>query len=214
MKIVFITSFLVALCGARENPFLITSTNSSNAVTSQKNSYKPPLTSRVYNFPSSARVLKEATFTFQNLDGSLETRKIEIEHSIDWRTPLVLSQGSLKKNEAFVAPVATMDVSKLAPACSTGKLDFISFKLSRNNLFIQTKDPMLRSFTLSDPSSVIVDFRHNGLFNTAQMKFNTVPFVGTKVTNHGKLARVTIVLDENHECKVLKEANGVNVICE
>lgn len=205
MKIAFITSFLVALCGARENPFLITSTNSSNAVTSQKNSYKPPLTSRIYNIPSSARVLKEATFTFQNLDGSLETRRIEIEHSVDWRTPLVLSQGSLKKNEALIAPVATMDVSKL---------DFISFKLSRNNLFIQTKDPMLRSFTLSDPSSVIVDFRHNGLFDTAHMKFNAVPFVGTKVTNHGKLARVTIVLDGNHECKTLKEANGVNVVCK
>jgi len=214
MKTALIASLLVSLCGARENPFFATSRNPSNTVTSQKNSYKPPLTSMTYNFPSPARVLKEATFTFQNLDGSIETRKIEIDHSIDWRSPLVLSQASSKNSETSVVPQAIVNVNTLAPACATGKLDFITFKPSRNNLLIQTKDSMVRSFTLSDPSSVIVDFRHDGLFNAAQMKFNTAPFVSTKVTNHGKFARVTIVLDGNHECKVLKEANGVNVVCK
>lgn len=213
IKMALATSLLVSLCGARENPFFATATTSANAVTSQKNSYKPPLTSMTYNFPTSARVLKEATFAFQNLDGSIETRKIEIDHSIDWRSPLVLSQGASKNSEVQVSSV-TADTSSVAPVCATGKLDFIAFKPSKNTIFIQTKDPMMRSFTLSDPSSVIVDFRHDGLFNAAAMKFTAAPFVGAKVTNHGKFARVTVVLDGNHECKVLKEVSGVNVVCK
>lgn len=213
IKTALVASLLVSLCGARENPFFATSTNPTSAVTSQKNPYKPPLTSMTYNFPTSARVLKEATFTFQNLDGSIETRKIEIDHSIDWRSPLVLSQSVPKNSEAPVLSV-TAEANTVAPTCATGKLDFISFKPSKNILLIQTKDPMVRSFTLSDPSSVIVDFRHDGLFNAAGMKFNTAPFVSTKVTNHGKFARVTLLLDGNHECKALKEVNGVNVVCK
>lgn len=214
MKRVLIATLLASLCDARENPFFPTAINPSNTVTSQKNSYKPPLTSMTYNFPAPARVLKEATFTFQNLDGSIETRKIEIDHSIDWRSPLVLSQVSPKNSETSVVSSAVSEANTLAPTCATGKLDFITFKPSKNTLFIQTKDAMVRSFTLSDPSSVIVDFRHDRLFNAAQMKFNITPFVSTKVTNHGKFARVTILLDGNQECRVLKENNGVNVVCK
>lgn len=213
IKMALVTSLLVSFCGARENPFFATYTNSSSAVTSQKNPYKPPLASMTYNFPKSARVFKEATFTFQNLDGSIETRTIEIDHSVDWRSPLVLSQ-SLPKNSEAPMPSVTVDTNAVAPVCITGKLDFIAFKPSKNNLLIQTKDSMVRNFTLSDPSCVIVDFRHDGLFNAAQMKFNTAPFVSTKVTKHGKFARVILLLDGNHECKALKEVNGVNVVCK
>ncbi len=211
IKTVLIASLLSSLCGARENPFFATSADPSNTVTSQQNPYKPPLTSMTYNFPKSARVFKEATFTFQNLDGSIETRTIEIDHSIDWRLPLVLSQSSTKNSEATTT---VTKANTLLPTCPTSKLDFISFNSSKNNLVVQTKDSMIRSFTLSDPSSVIIDFSHDKLFNATQMKFNTSSFVSAKVTNHGKFARVTIVLDGNHECKVLKEVNGVNVVCK
>jgi len=214
IKTVLIASLLGTLCGARENPFFATSTNPTNTVTSQKNSYKPPLTSMTYSFPKSARVLQEATFTFQNLDGSIETRTIEIDHSIDWRSPLVLSQSSPKNSESPSTSPTSTQTNTLAQVSTVSQLDFITFKPSKNNLLIQTKDQMIRSFTLSDPSCVIVDFRHDGLFNTAQLKLNNVPFVSTKVTNHGKFARVKIVLDGNHACKVLKEANGVNVACK
>jgi len=72
----------------------------------------------------------------------------------------------------------------------------------------------VRSFTLSDPSSVIIDFRHNGLFDPMLAKLNTAPFVNVKVAKHKDLARVTLLLDGNHECKALKETNGVNVVCK
>jgi hypothetical protein len=210
IQILIITSLIASLCDARENPFFATSTNPSNTVSSQKNSHKPPLTSMTYNFPSNAHVLKEASFTFQNLDGSIETRKIEIDHSIDWRSPMILSQSTIKNSETTTQLVPTTNPNVKA----TDKVDFLHFVPTKNNLLIQTKKTMVRSFTLSDPSSVIVDFRHNGVFNPTLTKLNIAPFVNVKVAKHKDLARVTLLLDGNHECKALKETNGVNVVCK
>jgi hypothetical protein len=210
IQLILITSLITSLCSARENPFFTTSANPSNTVSSQKNNHKPPLTSMTYNFPSNARVLKEASFTFQNLDGSIETRKIEIDHSIDWRLPMILSQQTNKHSEIASQPIPTNNSS----LTTAHKIDFIHFIPSKNNLLVQTKNTMVRSFTLSDPSSVIIDFRHNGLFDPMLAKVNTAPFVNVKVAKHKDLARVTLLLDGNHECKALKETNGVNVMCK
>ena len=203
-KTLLLSSLLINILVARENPFFSTSENQTHATTSQKNTNKPPLTTMTYNFPNHSRVLKEVTFTFQNLDGSTETRKLEIDQSIDWRAPLILSQTSNTHSKRSIPATAS-------PSCELG---FIQFSASKNHLSIATKDPMIRTFSLSDPSSIVIDFKHNGAFQAYHKELFSAPFTKVNVGNHGKFARVTITLDGQHTCKIAKTAQGVSVICQ
>jgi hypothetical protein len=157
-----------------------------------------------YNFPNHSRVLKEVTFTFQNLDGTTETRKLEIDQSIDWRAPLILSQSNEKSVKKSIPITA-------APACDLG---FIQFSASKNHLTIMTKDPMIRNFSLSDPSSVAIDFKHAGVFETYQKELSSIPFTKVTVTNHQQFARATITLDGQHTCKISTINSGISVVCK
>lgn len=204
-KALLLSSLLVSILFSRENPFFSTTENQNHTTTSQDELHKPPLTTMTYNFPNHSRVLKYLTFTIQNLDGSTETRKLEIDQSIDWRIPLILSQQQGK--------AATKTTSEIAPS-SSGELGFIRFSTTKNHLSIVTKNPMIRNFTLSDPSSIVVDFKHDGIFKMSQKKLYSSPFTHVKVTDHGKFARATITLDGSHTCNVTKAAQGAMVICK
>lgn len=57
-------------------------------------------------FPSSARLIKKIEVTFQNIDGSIQTKSIAVRGRIDWRTPLLISQV-LNKNQ--IAKVQNTD---------------------------------------------------------------------------------------------------------
>lgn len=203
-KTLLLSSLLASLLFSRENPFFSTAKNKTNSTTSQENFQKPQLTTMTYNFPNHSRVLKEVTFTFQNLDGTTETRKLEIDQSIDWRAPLILSQARSESVKPSI-PVTT------ASSCD---LEFMHFSGSRNHLTITTKDPMIRNFSLSDPSSIVIDFKHNSIFEAYQKELSSVPFTRVIVTNHRKFARATITLDGQHTCKVSKVTSGISVVCK
>lgn len=205
-KVLFLSAILSCTLLARENPFFSTAESATMPITSNQVTHQPPLTSMTYNFPDQARVLKEATFTFQNVDGSLETRKLQIDQSIDWHKPLVLSQYGIEKKAATVT----------APIGQSASTDsgFIQFQSSGNRISLITKDPILRSFSLSDPSSMIVDFAHTAVFTPYEKTLGTSPFLKVKVTNHGKFARAIIVLDGRYTCTVSKTVQGATVVCK
>lgn len=173
-------------------------------MTSNKVAHEPQLTSMTYNFPDQARVLKEATFTFQNVDGSLETRKLEIHQSIDWRNPLVLTQYGAQSTSA--APAAARS--------SSADCGFIQFVHVGNKMTMLTKDAVLRSFSLSDPSSIVIDFAHTTRFSPYEKTLAASPFVKVKVTNHEKFARATLTLDGRYSCTVSKTDQGASVLCK
>lgn len=203
-KVFYISLLLASAAFSRENPFFSSEESSTMPIASNTVTHKPPLTSMTYSFPDQARVLKEATFTFQNVDGTLETRKLQIDQSIDWRHPLILSQYENQKT----APATPTNKS------SNANNEFIQFIHSNNRISLITKDPLLRSFSLRDPSSMIVDFVHPTTFNTYEKNLSAAPYTKVKVTYHGKFARALITLDGQHVCKVIKTDQGVNIICK
>jgi len=206
-KVLLVSAMLSYSLLARENPFFSITEGATMTMSANKVPHHPPLTSMTYNFPDQARVLKEATFTFQNVDGSLETRKLQIDQSIDWHNPLVLSQyGGEKK----AAAAATSTIGQSITADNS----FIQFQPSGNRISLITKDPVLRSFSLSDPSSMIVDFAHTALFTPYEKTLNASPFTKVKITNHGKFARAIITLDGRYTCVVSKTAQGAAVVCK
>jgi len=178
-KTLLLSSLLITTLFARENPFFSLSEGIALPVSSEKNTNKPPLTSMTYNFPNNSRLLKEVSFTFQNVDGSFETRKLEIDQSIDWRAPLVLSQSNIRSS-----PSTTKEKS------SNVNNELIQFIASGNKTSLIAKEPMIRQFTLTDPDSVVVDFKHSGAFESY------------------------IALDGHHICNVSKTDQGASVICK
>lgn len=203
-KALYISLILACTVFARENPFFSTEESSAMPVSSNTVMHKPPLTSMTYSFPDQARVLKEATFTFQNIDGTFETRKLQIDQSIDWRHPLVLSQYGSQK------------VTSSAPINKSSHADsgLIQFVHSGNRITLVSKDPILRSFSLGDPSSIIIDFVHSSAFNTYEKDLSASPYSKVKVTYHGKFARAHITLDGRYTCTVAKTDQGASVICK
>jgi hypothetical protein len=205
-KVFLLSAILSCALIARENPFFSTAESASMPLSSNQVPHQPPLTSITYNFPDQARILKEATFTFQNVDGSLETRKLQIDQSIDWHKALVLTQYSGEKSAA----IATAGSGQSRSADN----GFIQFATSSNRILLTTKDPILRSFSLSDPSSIIVDFSHTATFSPFEKTLESSPFVKVKVTNHGKFARAIISLDGHYTCTVSKTAQGAAIVCK
>jgi len=202
-KTLLLSSLLITALFARENPFFSLSEGGILPVSSEKNDHKPPLTSMTYNFPNNSRLLKDVSFTFQNIDGSFETRKLEIDQTIDWRSPLVLSQATSRQSSGISEGKSS--------STSAGFIQFIS---SGNRISIVTQEPMLRHFTLSDPDSVVLDFKHSGVFESYQKELSTAPYTKAKITNHGKFARVVLTLDGRHICNVSKTDQGASVICK
>lgn len=202
-KTLLLSFFVVTSLLSRENPFFSLSEGTQLPISSEKNDHKPPLTTMTYNFPNNSRLLKDVSFTLQNIDGSFETRKLEIDQSIDWRAPLVISQASAHRSNG---------TNEEKPSAT--KNGFIQFISSGNRISIITHEPMIRHFTLSDPDSIVIDFKHSGVFEAYQKELSTPPYTTIKVTNHGKFARVILTLDGRHMCNVAKTDQGASVICK
>lgn len=199
-KSFFLSTLLVTMLLGRDNPFFSTDENAGLPLSSNKTVTKPLLTSVSYHFPDHARVLKEATFTFQNVDGSIETRRIEIDQSIDWHTPLVLSHGRVAKSSSENS--------------GSANFDFIRFSAVQNRLTITSNDPMIRYFTQSDPSALVIDFQHKSPFASRTQLLSARPFTKVKVSNHGKFARATITLDGRYSCTITPSGQDTIIDCK
>lgn len=86
-------SFLViaVMMEARENPFESSLSPENVGQTTQIKDERTDFSATKITLPSSARILKSATVTFQNLDGSISEEVVAIEQNVDWHLPLILS---------------------------------------------------------------------------------------------------------------------------
>jgi len=98
-KILWLFLSLAVIIEARENPF---ETGMSPQSTTQIKDERTNFASATLTLPSSARILKSASVTFQNLDGSISEEIVAIEQDVDWHLPLILSQ---KKDTNVATPI-------------------------------------------------------------------------------------------------------------
>lgn len=202
MKISLVLSIaLISSLLGRDNPFFSTEENNQLPISNNKAIHKPPMNTVAYHFPDHARVLKEVTFTFQNIDGSIETRRLEIDQGIDWHIPLTLSH-----------------VQHAKPATETSSananFDFIRFATNQNRLVITTNDPLVRYFAQTDPNALVVDFQHKTPFISQSQILSAHPFSKVRVSNHGKFARATITLDGKYNCTITPSGNETIIQCK
>ncbi len=186
---------------ARENPFFPLDESKKQKVTSNVPDERPKMGTISYTFPDQARVLKEVTFTIQNLDGSFEEKKIQIDQSIDWHRPISLTQGGTS---------AKTFSTKSASAANFG---FIQLLTSGKNITIKSSDPLVRHFTLSNPNQIILDFKHNTVFKPEQKSLDAAPYMSVSVGNHGDFARVNITLDGRYTYTLNKAGGLLTITC-
>ncbi len=236
-KILWLFLSLAVMIEARENPF---ETGMSPQSTTQIRNDRTLFTSTTLTLPSSARILKSASVTFQNLDGSISEEIVAIEQDVDWHLPLILSNQKAEVNVA--APITTAETTKppvekkvtVAPpppvpikevkvtptaiiatnsnADSTFKLnDAISFFINQNEITIFTKESKIRDFLVADPYKVVIDFKKESTYTTKTLEFKKAPFTSATLGTHDGFYRIAILLDGQYRYDV-QAFNGGYII--
>ena len=185
MKFFIYLTIFVSLLFSRENPFkpLV---NDDTKVVIEKNFF----TSAKASLPDSARMLKSVTLTYQNMDGSISKKTININKSIDWHYPIKISQKREKVNFKEIS------------------FKFIKFYIKNRKILISTSDKRIRDFFLINPYKFVIDFRANRSFLTY-----TRPLKGSFVKriilgNHQGFYRVVFLLDGRYSYKIKKVKEG------
>lgn len=224
--------FVVVLLNARENPFELVASPSAVGKTMQIKENRKDFESAAINLPSSARILKSVSVSFQNLDGSINEEVISIEQNVNWHFPLVLSAGQIDNkahhNEAIITSVPLppeimpkiSDKKQAIVQSSTQKVpeekektlfklgDSFAFDIVKNEIKLLTKDTKVRDFLLLSPYKVVVDFQKNSSFSTQTVDFKMAPFVSATMGNHDGFYRIAILLDGHYRYDITKIQDG------
>ncbi len=194
---------LLGALEARENPFFPAEGMKDMPVTASDIQQFDPLKRAAISLPDSARVLKEVTVKYQNLDGSIGSKSITLDHSVDWHIPLFVSQSytATKSNiEPVPEPKKTTKKSEFKKLADFGEA---SFHQSANTLKIVTGDQLLRNFMLVNPHRIVLDFQRDADFRSkTQLIKDGKPYKKIRLGNHKGYYRAVIELDGQYRHEI------------
>jgi hypothetical protein len=198
---------LLNILYARENPFFPAKGEVNMPYTSNKDRSLPPLKKATITLPSQARIIKKVTLEYKCLDGSIEKKSIELQNSVDWHLPIVISQNysiDLKQQDKNL--ISSNKTKKSFKKLASFKYGV--FFASKTTLKIVTKDKIIRNFMLVDPHRIVIDFsRDTNLKTYTKINKNSV-FKKIRIGNHSKYYRVVIELDGQYRFTKQKIPDG------
>ena len=204
----FILTIFIFLCVslvARENPFEAVSASTTTGKATYKKDTRENFTSAKVQLPSSARILKSVEFHFQNLDSSLESKKVELDQKIDWHDELIVK----KRTDNVVQPIAPMPIKKESNKIKKINFkNFILFNINEKSLHIKTKDKKIRDFLVTSPYKIVVDFKREISFYTKVYNLKTKYFKSITLGKHSGYYRVAIELDGKYLYSKQKVKDG------
>jgi hypothetical protein len=238
-KILWLFLSLAVILEARENPFETSMSPQNVGKTTQGKDELADFTTTTLSLPSSARILKSASVTFQNLDGSISEEIVAIEQNVDWHLPLILSTQKTETNapKVIVPPVTTPQIQKaiekqevvptpvlkeenavknpitanIAMENSFKLNDDISFFTNQNEMTIFTKDTKIRDFLIADPYKVVIDLKKVNAYGTKSLEFNKAPFVSATLGSHDGFYRIAILLDGHYRYDIQAFNGGYTI---
>lgn len=175
---------------ARDNPFE-PEINSKNLQGGFSGIYDDYLKEIHVDLPTSARILKKITLTYQDIDGSIHSKVVGIDKSIDWHYPLKLSQHTLNQ-DAFEKRYQIQD---------------FDFLMANNTMILHSPYKILRSFVLVNPYRIVLDTQKGPLDIYQNMDLNQKFFSQIKVGTHKDYYRITLILDGKYRY-LLEEKTG------
>lgn len=187
---------------ARENPFFPSESVDLPQTTANVIAAYPPLKRVAMTFPDQARVLEEVSITYKNLDGTLETQKLQVQQSIDWHLPLFISQSYTPQQSS--APLKNGQNE-------TVQFQFISLHVSQNSLEVMTKDRLIRHFLMVSPHRIVLDFEREADFLSYEKALSTLPFKQIRLGNHKGYYRAVVTLDGRYRYTLEPTSNGVRI---
>ncbi|WP_164865091.1 AMIN domain-containing protein [Helicobacter pylori] len=175
---------------ARDNPFE-SEINSKNLQGGFNGIYDSYFKEIHVDLPTSARILKQITLTYQDIDGSIHSKVVGIDKSIDWHYPLKLSQHTLNQ-AAFEKRYQIQD---------------FDFLMANNTMTLRSPYKILRSFVLVNPYRIVLDTQKGPLDIYQNRDLNQKFFSHIKVGTHKDYYRITLILDGKYRY-LLEEKNG------
>ena len=193
--------FFAAVTNARENPFFPADTATKLQYTTNEIDRKPPFDSLTIKLPNTVRVLQSITLKCKNIDGSVTSKEITIDKSVDWHIPLVLTTKKNTKTRSKERKSGTFK--------TIFSFEFITIQAdeSSKELFIMTKDKLIRDFLLIHPDKIVLDFKREADFRTFSKK-RTGIFKLIRIGNHDGYYRIVITLDGRYRYTIKKKKNG------
>ncbi len=220
MRYLFLLPLLLfSLLQARENPFKPVIDETVLPVASNQVKKAPPFKSAKIKLPNDARVLTSIALYYQSIDGSIKKEVVTVDRSIDWHKPIVISQqppSASKRKDSEVAKKSTQKrASSKAKKSRSEKafnpLPFLKILVGPKSVKIVTKDEKIRSFHLSRPFKVAVDFRRRAAFLTKHIPLDLPPFKSIDIGNHEGYYRVVVTMDAPYRYKIVKERDGYSI---
>lgn len=202
-----IKSFLVPLLllgtiHARENPFFPSKGEKDITYTSNEDRTLPKLQRATITLPPHARVLKKVTIEYKSLDGSLESKSIELEKFVDWHLPIFISQSYTQSENNNALPNKDIKKVKKEEFKNLGEIKFAKF-YSKDKIFkITTTDKMIRNFLLVQPHRIVMDFEKDSSLKTYIKTIKNSIFTKIRVGNHEGYYRVVVELDGYYRYKL------------
>jgi|LGOV01.1.fsa_nt_gb hypothetical protein len=206
----FILTVFILFCVslvARENPFEAISASTTTGKATYKKDTRENFSSAKMQLPSSARILKSVEFHFQNLDGSIESKKVEVDHKIDWHDELIVK----KLHDDITTTTAPTLVSTKKPTNKVKKINFknlVFFSLDGKSIHVKTKDKRIRDFLVTSPHKIVVDFKREASFYTKVYNLKTRYFKSITLGKHSGYYRVAIELDGKYLYNKQKVKDG------
>ena len=204
--LLFAFVFIVSL-NARENPFFPSQNGKDIPFTSNEQKTVPPLKRATIELPSQARVLESVTISFKNLDGSIESKNIKLNNSVDWHLPVFISQSYNQAEDNVVKEVPKKVIKKERVYKEIASIKFAKFYSSQKHLKVLTDDKMLRNFLLVQPHRIVLDFKRDSSIKSYIKKIPDNTFSKIRIGNHDGYYRVVIELDGYYRYRV-KDIDG------
>lgn len=221
IKVLIVLSLVFLILNARENPFFPSEGEKDIVLTTNQDSSKTPLNKASISVPNHARILQKVTIEYKNLDGSIESKSITLDNSIDWHLPIVISQNypqvenKIKDEDKKKSKIIPKVESKIAEPLKIKAdesdrvtLEYLSMIVSGKTLKLLTKHELLRNFLLADPHRVVMDFKSDAeVKNYVKKDINSI-FKKIRVGNHDKFYRVVVELDGHYKYSFKKIDDG------
>ena len=202
IRVLLISFFLIISLDARQNPFFPASGEEEIPYTSNEDRSKAPLKRATIDIPSQARTIQRVSVEFKNLDGSLESKSIELDNSIDWHLPIFISQSYQDDKKT------TPKKEKKDKFVKLSEIKFASFYADDKTLKIITKDKMIRDFLLVNPHRIVIDFEKDAKLKFMSKENKDSIFSKIRVGNHKGYYRVVVELDGYYRYKKQKIDKG------
>lgn len=208
IKLITITLLLITSIQARENPFFPSSGEKDLPNTTNKDLSVSSLKRAAISLPSSARTIQKFTIEYKNLDGSIQSKSITLNNSIDWHIPIFVSQSMNDIKEVKVKATTPKKNKKFVHLFSSKNVKIYK---NEKELKIDTKDKMIRSFLLTKPYRLVLDFKKDVNLKSEEKSFNTQVFKKISIGTHKGYYRAVVTLDGQYKYKKSKQNYGYKI---